>query len=58
MVVCLLGGFSHMLTNNDAIQCLQRVAEALRPGGLFVVELAHPSDIFDGSLIAGTAMAP
>lgn len=42
MVVCLLGTLSHMLDNKQAAACFKRVAQHLRPGGLFVLELAHP----------------
>eukprot|EP00882_Tetradesmus_deserticola_P031463 GHRQ01035578.1.p1 GENE.GHRQ01035578.1~~GHRQ01035578.1.p1 ORF type:complete len:174 (+),score=94.51 GHRQ01035578.1:2-523(+) len=51
MVVCLLGTLSHMLDNKQAAACFRRVAQQLRPGGLFVLELAHPGDLFDGSLL-------
>ncbi|WIA32247.1 hypothetical protein OEZ86_003094 [Tetradesmus obliquus] len=51
MVVCLLGTLSHMLDNKQAAACFKRVAQHLRPGGLFVLELAHPGDLFDGSLL-------
>ncbi len=42
MATCLLGTMMHMLTNEDALRVFRGVAAALRPGGLFVVELAHP----------------
>jgi SAM-dependent methyltransferase len=42
MIVCLLGTLSHMLDNKQAAACFRRVAQHLRPGGLFVLELAHP----------------
>ncbi|KAF8071206.1 hypothetical protein HT031_001289 [Scenedesmus sp. PABB004] len=51
MAVCLLGTLSHMLDNAAAASCFAAVARHLRPGGLFVVELAHPGDLFDGSLL-------
>lgn len=35
------------------MQVFQRVAQHLAPGGLFVLELAHPGDLFDGTLIIG-----
>ncbi|GIL89545.1 hypothetical protein Vretimale_1894 [Volvox reticuliferus] len=53
MVVCLLGTFSHILDTQQAISCFRRVSEHLRPGGLFVLEMAHPGDLFDGTLITG-----
>jgi SAM-dependent methyltransferase len=53
MVVCLLGTFSHLLDTRQAISCFRHVAQHLREGGLFVLELAHPGDLFDGTLITG-----
>lgn len=53
MVLCLLGTLSHLLENSQAISCFRAVSAHLRPGGLFLVELAHPGDLFDGSLIVG-----
>eukprot|EP00878_Enallax_costatus_P031325 GHUV01034251.1.p1 GENE.GHUV01034251.1~~GHUV01034251.1.p1 ORF type:complete len:319 (+),score=64.45 GHUV01034251.1:357-1313(+) len=51
MIVCLLGTLSHMLNNKQACACFQQVSRHLRPGGLFVLELAHPGDLYDGSLL-------
>eukprot|EP00879_Flechtneria_rotunda_P020693 GHRR01021778.1.p2 GENE.GHRR01021778.1~~GHRR01021778.1.p2 ORF type:complete len:166 (+),score=42.54 GHRR01021778.1:1026-1523(+) len=51
LVVCLLGTLSHMLDNRQAAACFQHVAKHLRPGGLFILEVAHPGDLFDGSLL-------
>lgn len=42
MIVCLLGTFSHMLDNKQAAACFQQVHQHLRPGGIFLLELAHP----------------
>lgn len=42
MVICMLGTLSHMLDNQQASACFQHVSKHLRPGGLFVLELAHP----------------
>lgn len=42
MVVCLLGTLSHCLNNKQAAACLRCAAAHLRPGGVLVVELAHP----------------
>lgn len=44
LVVCLLGTFSHMLDNKQAAAAFRQVAKHLRPGGLFVLELAHPGE--------------
>jgi SAM-dependent methyltransferase len=40
---CLVSTFKYLLTEADAVACLQRVAAALRPGGLFVLGL-HLTD--------------
>ncbi|GLC72177.1 hypothetical protein PLESTF_001215300 [Pleodorina starrii] len=53
MIVCLLGTFSHLLDTRQAISCFRAVSRHLAPGGLFVLELAHPGDLFDGTLITG-----
>lgn len=51
MAFMLFGTFGHLLDSNSAQQCLQCIHAALKPGGLLVVELAHPADAFDGSLM-------
>ena len=51
MVFMLLGTFAHLTDTESALQCLRSVHAALKPGGLLVLELAHPSDAFDGSLM-------
>lgn len=53
MIMCLLGTFSHMLENSQAVACFQRIAQHLEEGGVVVIELAHPGDLFDGTLIIG-----
>ena len=45
---CMLGAFQHMLTHDDALQALAAAHRALRPGGLLVIELGHPAEIFEG----------
>jgi SAM-dependent methyltransferase len=55
MVMCLLGTFSHMLDTKQAIACIASAAARLRPGGLLLLEMAHPGDLFDGTLIIGTS---
>lgn len=49
----LHGSFSHCLTNDAALSCLQNVHASLKPGGLLLLELAHPWDLFDGTLMHG-----
>lgn len=53
MATCLLGTLSHALSNAAAASTLRRAAAHLRPGGVFVLELAHPGDLFDGTLLLG-----
>ncbi|MEW5306851.1 MAG: hypothetical protein WDW36_009289 [Sanguina aurantia] len=53
MVICLLGTFSHMTTNAAAGKCFGEVARHLSPGGVFILELSHPGDLFDGTFILG-----
>lgn len=43
LVHCLVSTFKYLLTEKDAVASLQLVAEALRPGGLFVLGL-HLTD--------------
>lgn len=51
--ICLLGTFSHMTTNDQAVSSFSCISRHLRPGGMFLLELAHPGDLFDGTLIIG-----
>jgi SAM-dependent methyltransferase len=53
LATCLLGTLSHALSNAAAASALRRAAAHLRPGGVFVLELAHPGDLFDGTLLLG-----
>jgi len=53
LVICLLGTFSHNLDNRAAGEALATAERHLAPGGLLVLELAHPGDLFDGTLILG-----
>ena len=46
-----LGTLAHALTNDDALRWLEAAGNALRLGGLLVLELAHPADVFDGALV-------
>eukprot|EP00873_Tetraselmis_striata_P036882 jgi/Tetstr1/457146/TSEL_043796.t1 len=50
MVLILMGTLQHMLTNKDALAAMGSARDALRPGGLLVLELAHPYDLWDGTL--------
>ena len=53
LVMCLLGSFSHLLENKAAVTSFRCIASHLRTGGLLVLELAHPGDLFDGTFIIG-----
>lgn len=44
MALVLLGTFSHLLENEQALACMQRVGKHLKQGGLLVLELAHPGE--------------
>ncbi len=39
LVHCLVSTFKYLLSEDDALACLERVAASLKPGGLFVVGL-------------------
>ena len=43
LVHCLVSSFKYLLTEEDALACLRRVAAALKPGGIFVLGL-HLTD--------------
>lgn len=49
----LLGTMAHLLTNEAAVRCFHATAAALQPGGLFVLELSSPDDLFDGAFALG-----
>ncbi|MDH3889723.1 MAG: class I SAM-dependent methyltransferase [candidate division Zixibacteria bacterium] len=47
LACCMMATFSHLLTNRDIVEHLDAVADNLREGGLYVLELPHPRDAFD-----------
>jgi len=51
LVCCLLGTLSHLHTEEDLAQTFQACARNNRPGGLLVLEISHPAELFDGSLM-------
>ena len=53
----LLGTAAHLLTQEDAVRCLSAVRRSLKKGGIFVVELEHPWDLFSGDLSRGESDA-
>lgn len=52
LAVCLLGTLQHMLTQEDVMKAFRCVKDALVPQGLFIIELNHPSQLFDGGILA------
>ncbi len=50
LVANLMESFSHLLTNEQVVTHLRTVARALLPGGVYVIEMAHPSTIWRDSL--------
>lgn len=50
MACILMGTMQHMVTNDDALAAVCAAKQAIRPGGLVVLELAHPYDLWDGTL--------
>ena len=53
MALLLLGTMNHLQTHDQAQCCLDAAYVALKPGGLLLIELQHPHDLFDGSFIKG-----
>jgi SAM-dependent methyltransferase len=47
LALLLLGSAACLLTNDAVISCLQRVADALTPGGVLIIELPHPRELFN-----------
>jgi SAM-dependent methyltransferase len=46
LAISMLNSLCHLLTLDDLVQHLVAVARHLVPGGLYIVELAHPADYF------------
>lgn len=47
VAMCLFDSFTHCTSDEDAIAAFASTGRALRRGGLFILELAHPADYFD-----------
>lgn len=45
----MLGTFSHCLDNDSACAALRNIAECVKPGGILVMELGNPRDVYQGS---------
>lgn len=54
MAMIMLGTISHCVDNSSAIQCLKNIAELVRPGGILILELAHPYELWDGTFLDGS----
>jgi SAM-dependent methyltransferase len=46
LAITMLNSLCHLLTLDDLLQHLASVARHLAPGGLYIIELAHPADFF------------
>jgi len=47
MAINMLTTFNYLTDNDDIVAHLRRVAEALSPGGIYLIELHHPRDFSD-----------
>ena len=47
LACCMMATFGYLLTNQDIVDHFNAVARNLRTGGLYVLELPHPRDIYD-----------
>ena len=46
LAITMLNSVCHLFTLDDLVDHLAAVAAHLAPGGLYIVELAHPADFF------------
>jgi SAM-dependent methyltransferase len=46
LAVCMMATFGHLLTNRDTVDHLNAVADNLTDGGIYIIELQHPRDMF------------
>ena len=49
IAVLLMASTGYIHTNNDFVRHLQRVAESLNDGGVYILEMSHPRDLFAGT---------
>jgi SAM-dependent methyltransferase len=47
LAVCMMATFGLMLTNDDIVNHFRAVARNLTLGGLYIIELPHPRDVFN-----------
>ena len=50
----LLGTAAHLVETADAIATFESIGRCLKPGGVCVLELEHPYDLFDGGLLGAS----
>ncbi|MFQ5500571.1 MAG: class I SAM-dependent methyltransferase [Candidatus Zixiibacteriota bacterium] len=48
LACCMMATFSHLLTNKDTLDHFEAVANNLTSDGLYIIELPHPRDIYEG----------
>lgn len=48
LAICMLDSASYLHTNRAVLSHLSSVAAALHPGGVYLLELAHPRDLYGG----------
>lgn len=48
LAVCLFDSFAHCTSDEDGIEALRAAAANLKAKGLFILELTHPADYFNG----------
>ena len=46
LAITMLNSLCHLLTLDDLLRHLAAVARHVEPGGLYIIELAHPADFF------------
>lgn len=49
----LLGTLSDLQSHKEVQECWMATQQALKPGGLLVMEVIHPEDVFDGAFVQG-----
>lgn len=54
LAIIMLGTMGHCIDNEAGIRCFRNIAEVVKPGGLLVVELAHPNELWSGSFLDGS----
>jgi len=47
LAVCMMATFSLLISNDDVVAHLRAVGRNLTPGGVYVIELPHPRDVYN-----------